>query len=657
MAIEVAQINGDTVELLFNPDEDDLYIGENLSVVERHEDRGLIVQIVELRTVAASRLDPPFNRPGRQSSEPLSPATATAQAQSPNRRRRHSPVRPAPRCHLAIAKIRKKADPSWQPWDGWIPVRNVVVQRTTDHEMLRQCVPTARNPLRLGRTLAGEDFCVEEALLAKINVIAGAQGVETARLAQLIFEALIDRGAPCVVFDTKGVYHQLFPGRQGASGESPCHSSSVHLVPGANLKLGVQHFGAAAFIAMLTRFGLPMAPAMYFESHVARQIQRMKEQEDPSLPPVFLGMDDLLRIAYDLEAGGQPVVGGAILSGLEAIKQTRVVANVPAETGPFWDGLAQVRDGGALIIDLSRLANRARAGLVYAVANAMGTIGTGESALPFKGVPCVFFDDAQVLVNRRLMADVIAPMQQNGVTSFFVTEAVSGLDDTLLRQTDHLFIRQLASDAEASHLARSGLVDPETLRTVARRLSTRHGMLIGGVTAGYPVIFAVEPSHAADMTSEPPTSSRALGTTKAPSRTAAPPLRQGSLRVGDPARGEPPLPLFPANTPVLALGPDDRDLPQPPKTLSPPTLTIAQVTAMWDRVVKRVSRRRRILETILSTARPLRLAGQTVILGFPPQQRFQQELIESEEYRRLLEEELRKTFGTVLEVSTELLPV
>jgi hypothetical protein len=78
---------------------------------------------------------------------------------------------------------------------------------------------------------------------------------------------------------------------------------------------------------------------------------------------------------------------------------------------------------------------------------------------------------------------------------------------------------------------------------------------------------------------------------------------------------------------------------------------------MWDHIVKRAARRRRILETILSTARPLRLTGQTVVLGFPPQQRFQQELIESEEYRRLLEEELRKTFGVVLEVSTELLPV
>jgi hypothetical protein len=651
MAIEVAQINGDTVELLFNPDEDDLYIGESLSVVERHDDRGLIVQIVELRTIAASRIAPHPNRSDRPPTESPSPAAATARARSPGRRRSRAPVRPAPCCHLAIAKIRKKADPAWQPWDGWIPVRNVMVRRTTDHEMLRQCVPTAGNPLRLGRTLAGEDFCIEEALLAKINVIAGAQGAETSHLAKLIVEALINRGAPCVVFDTKGAYNQLFTGRLDASAENQRTFPHIQLVPGENLKLGVQQFGAAAFIALLTRFGLPIAAAMYFESHVARQILRMKEQEDPGQAPAFLGMDDLLRIAYDLEAGGQSVVGGAILSGLEAIRRTRVVASIPAETGPFWDGLAQIRDGGALIIDLSRLANRARAGLVHAVANVMGTIGAGESAPPLNGAPCMFFDDAQLLVNRRLIADVIIPLQQNGLTSFFVTEMVSGLDDTLLRQTDHLFIRQLASDAEAFHLARSGLVDPETLRTVARRLPKRHSMLIGDVTAGYPIIFAV------DITDEPPASLHAPATAKARPRAAAPALRHVSPRAEVPAGGEPTLPLFPENTPTLASDPDHRDHREPPKTASSPTLTIAQVTAMWDHLVKRVSRRRRILETILSTARPLRLAGQRVVLGFPPQQRFQQELIESEEYRRLLEEELRKTFGMALEVSTELLPV
>ena len=41
--------------------------------------------------------------------------------------------------------------------------------------------------------------------------------------------------------------------------------------------------------------------------------------------------------------------------------------------------------------------------------------------------------------------------------------------------------------------------------------------------------------------------------------------------------------------------------------LLPPS---SMVTAMWDQVVKRVARRRRILETILAAARPLRVTEQ-----------------------------------------------
>lgn len=88
----------------------------------------------------------------------------------------------------------------------------------------------------------------------------------------------------------------------------------------------------------------------------------------------------------------------------------------------------------------------------------------------------------------------------------------------------------------------------------------------------------------------------------------------------------------------------------------PSTPTLDQVTAMWDHVVKRVARRRRILETILAAARPLRVSEQGLVLSFPPQHRFQQELVESEEYRSLLEEELKKAFGVSLEVTTEVYP-
>ena len=51
MNIQIRQIKGDLVELLFNPKEIDLRVGENLSLRENGHDRGLIVQIIEFRTV------------------------------------------------------------------------------------------------------------------------------------------------------------------------------------------------------------------------------------------------------------------------------------------------------------------------------------------------------------------------------------------------------------------------------------------------------------------------------------------------------------------------------------------------------------------------------------------------------------------------------
>ncbi len=51
MKIQIKQIKGDIVELVFNPREVDLRVGENLTLRENGSDRGLIIQIIEFRTV------------------------------------------------------------------------------------------------------------------------------------------------------------------------------------------------------------------------------------------------------------------------------------------------------------------------------------------------------------------------------------------------------------------------------------------------------------------------------------------------------------------------------------------------------------------------------------------------------------------------------
>ncbi len=51
MSIQVNQVRGDLVELVFNPREEDLRVGETLRIEERDSGEGLVVQIIAFRMV------------------------------------------------------------------------------------------------------------------------------------------------------------------------------------------------------------------------------------------------------------------------------------------------------------------------------------------------------------------------------------------------------------------------------------------------------------------------------------------------------------------------------------------------------------------------------------------------------------------------------
>jgi len=91
----------------------------------------------------------------------------------------------------------------------------------------------------------------------------------------------------------------------------------------------------------------------------------------------------------------------------------------------------------------------------------------------------------------------------------------------------------------------------------------------------------------------------------------------------------------------------------PPRNI-PPSLT--QITAEWQMLLKRLGRRRRVLETVLAAGHPIKLTERTLVVGFSPQRRFHQELLDMPDYRSCVEEELARTFQVRLSVATALYP-
>jgi hypothetical protein len=85
-------------------------------------------------------------------------------------------------------------------------------------------------------------------------------------------------------------------------------------------------------------------------------------------------------------------------------------------------------------------------------------------------------------------------------------------------------------------------------------------------------------------------------------------------------------------------------------------LSLSQIIVAWPALLKRLGRRRRALESILQAVRPIRLIGQTLTIGFPPDRQFHRELLDLHDYRICVEKELARTFRVTLAVITSVHP-
>jgi hypothetical protein len=635
MTIQVKHIIGDTIEFFFNPQEDDLRVGENLWVGETHRQRGVIVQIIEFRTLPTPPLwqELPYLTLAHRSTteSPFSGQEALRASHAGNM------------AQVAIAKIRRRTDPGWRQWDGWIPGPDAVATRMTDEEVLRQCVPISGNPLRLGRTLAGEPFSIEGSTLGQVNIIAEGKDTRALQLAAVMLRELMNRGAPCVVFDSTGELSQLSRRELHVAPRKASLPQVIHLQVGRNLRLDPQQMGTGPLLTLLTGFGLPRLLAMSYAGDPARVIEPLRHLEETSQQSALPTFDNLTPRTPEFKSAEHEMIYGAFLSCLQAVQGTGLLASHASEAASLGESYEKIRHGGALMIDISGLPNRARPGAVQACIEIIQGL---ETALPHEvqRFPLLFFEKAHLYLDSTMLGDLVGRGRPLGMTMMVLTDMVDSLDDTILRQAENLFILGSISDEAVQRLGKIGLTDRESLHSLVQRMQGQQSLLVGAATKQYPLIFEVETIEGGDELVAPRRYFRPRRLHDSPS--SLPPAKDTTL------------PLFPEEEPALA-DPFTPSIPQSSLEMLPsprPGISLAYLTAQWPHLVKRVARRRRLLDTILSTAWPIEITEHTLVVGFPPQHRMQRELFESPEYRSLLEEELAHMFGQTFEVETVLHP-
>lgn len=626
MSIQVNQVKGDLVELVFNPREEDLRVGETLRIEERDTGEGLVVQIIAFRMVTypsliQEQLQLAVGQAPGISAEILtylSEAKESLEALEANEVRN---------LKIAISKIRKLTGQSWDQWDGWIPTRDVEVTRVSDRELFDNSVADLGNPLHIGETLRGRPFTIEGHYLEKINIVTGVKGAGKSHLSKVLLLELIHAGAPCVVFDLNREYIHLPKHEIDPQGGEVLHKGILHLKAGTNLKLGVRQFGLNPLVTMLTKFGLPDVSAMHFENRMSRLLEEASYHEQQGRKAPFIGIQHLLEMADDLEFSPNEVVSAAIRSRLEAARNTGVFAEAPEEATSMQLEYDKIGQGGALVIDISSLTNLSRQGFVQAIIDILREICEREIQRGTGRFPFVFFEEAHLYINRNTIGYIVTRSRHLGMTCFFVTNMVGGLDETVLRQVDNLFLLHLPFDDDVRHISKSAIVDQETMSSYVKRLRRHHALILGDVTRHYPVIIKIKELKGI----------RTAGETQFffKPKTASAPI-DSSLPSPDmvvPEASEPePLPRV-AQQPELPMPAERTPTPQEERLL-------ARLQALWPDIIANIREKSAFLGSVLVTSRPAKLLDQTLTIGFTARDGFQREMLEDPEYRELLEKEL-----------------
>jgi DNA helicase HerA-like ATPase len=384
----------------------------------------------------------------------------------------------------------------WEEWDGWIPTRDVEVTRTSDEEVFTNATRNLGHPLYVGQTLTGQNFHMEGQDLEKVNVVTGVKGSGKSHLAKVILLQLIAQGAPCLVFDINREYIHLPKLEADPDTGQVVRRGIIHLEAGGNFRLGVRQFGLAPLMTLLQRFGLPEVSSLYFENRLSRlwAEAEMMERERGRAP--YIGLEQLIQMAESNEfgsGGNSLVVNQAIRSRLEALKNTQIFATTEQEAASLDLAYSHIRAGGALVVDVSSLSNLAREGFVQAIIELVKDLCLHEIKEETHRYPFIFFEEAHLYVSRQSIDYIVTRARHLGITSFFVTNMVHGLDETILRQADNLFLLRIPFDDDVRHVSRGAATDYETMAAFVHRLRQNHALVIGTVTGQYPLMFKVDP--------------------------------------------------------------------------------------------------------------------------------------------------------------------
>ena len=466
--MQILSKSGDEILLVYQPLER-IEVGQTLKLYDRNENRGLILQVIELNLVDLPGILEDIVRHESVSSRADVSVVSTGEID-----RLITDIR---NMKIARAKIRYEVrDDEIVPWSGWTPSRSSDIECISLDRLIDDLKIRGRRNIVVGYNIYDKTgFIVNAYDLQGINIVVGKKGTGKSHLAKSLLLGLIDYGASIVVFDINDEYSNL---KYRVDGSKSKYFDKI-------LTLEPNPLEGSEYTAL--KFTLPYIGLDVFYS-VMVDVLRLPDASATTLREIWINLSRNNSLTLDNlfnETDRQsPRVREALYRRLKAIEETNIITTDREEETRIEDYLKKLFDGGALIICLKAKSRVSQSIVVQTIISKIRFIlEKGEFKPLF-----IFAEEAHLYIDRTAGIDLVTRMRHLGAYQFYITNTPTSIDDLIIRQTDNIFIFNLTNKKDLEHILPATKIDRETIESIVTSLPPRVYLAIGESTRGYPFI-------------------------------------------------------------------------------------------------------------------------------------------------------------------------
>lgn len=482
--MELATVKGDTVVLLYHPAEDNAEVGEQFALLEMPDGQsGLVVQVIaneliEFDGLAQGMIQRILESRYARTQTLLDGETGAVGGGMDEVRD----------IKIARAKIRKRITAGeWHAWDGYVPTRNIRVQKLGASELLPRVMPAITVPLPDIFSFAGQWCQLEGPRLGHVCAAVGAKGQGKSHLLKLLILALATRGIPVLAFDMNGEYEQL-PSAQVLKWQNNFRFRLSELGPG--------------ILKTVVRAVNPFAPGSpsesTFENRLVEEFRSRRQACKQRGTEFTIDLPYLRDQFSGPMRGGNAYVKDAILERLDLIDdmglfQTEVDVDRSDGEGTLRERYEAACAGSPIVFDMGSLSPSLRHALVKAVNQTVERISEAERVRGTRRLPYLIYDEGHLYLDEDAILGLITRVRHVGAGCVFASNTPRRLPADVFRQLDNLVLLKLGHDDDVRAVAETAVVDEETVKSLAKRLPKHHALVVGALTSDYPLVVKVAP--------------------------------------------------------------------------------------------------------------------------------------------------------------------